>query len=684
MNVFYIIHDDELIRLEVGTAIGSGGEGKVYPITSPKSWLGFCVKEYIEKYRISEKEAKLQFMIARPPAELSNTHGKLCWPVAIAYDAGFTDFVGFVMPLAYSDSQELYLLSNLTNRRLGEKWQPYFDESAASFDKRLTVALNLCAVVDLIYQSGNYAIVDFKPQNIMFTPDGKVALVDLDSIQIAADEQGQPHYGRVNTVEYTPPEGRDITVKDTLVDETWDAFSLAVILYQILLGIHPYMATFKSPYNDLNSLSGKIQQNLFVHDKGKPYVRSLPPLHERFKSLPHAIQQLFKVSFDNNTDRRTSAKQWEETLSGNSAQNLPTKAIATAVARVKASGPPRLFYTLVSYAKTTNNIIIHLSKNMFGLLIDLINYQAKISSSSIWQYKPSKTIDNINNTHTNKQTLPNQNSSNIQNQAHLNQAQQPPVGRTRVSKYKKRSYVNDKPPTHAPKKKASTLLDFTQPHLTPSHLQSSNSMSSKLQHSQQSKLSKKMIATGNHNRFLKWLTKLFKMEPVFFTVTAFMVVLYGALVLFTDNDWDTEPATYSEVASVTDTSNEIVDNSATLKNNSIKDSTDNSIFDTDIAGKAINDPDADALIKAGVIPLPGPPLPYEVKATLSPDKRYEVLLKVTTDASGNIDHAEMLMPSYNALLDVYTLSTFQNMTFESQPFEKRPIERDMIFLIYYQ
>ncbi|MDO5768028.1 MAG: hypothetical protein Q4P13_00860, partial [Psychrobacter sp.] len=336
MTDFYIRQDNDLIKISAGAALGSGGEGTVYPITAPKAWSGYCIKVYSDKYRTTAKEHKLSFMIDHPPASLITAAGKLCWPEALAYDTKDTDsgnaarFIGFMMPLAFEGSQELYVLSNLSNKRLSADaaWQKYFNQSAASFDYRLKVCVNLCSVVDLIHQDGNYAVVDFKPQNIMLTADGRVSLVDLDSVQIRADSDGKPHYGRVNTLEYTPPEGAKIIVRETLVPNTWDEFSLAVILYQILLGIHPYMASFDSPYAELNSLSDKIRHNLFVHDQGQAYLRFLPPPHQRFEQLPKDVQQLFKRSFDNRTDDRTSAPLWHLVLLEHLPKSLKHSAVS--------------------------------------------------------------------------------------------------------------------------------------------------------------------------------------------------------------------------------------------------------------------------------------------------------------------------------------------------------------------
>ena len=452
MTVFYIWQHDELTRLEVGAAIGRGGEGTVYPITAPKAWLGYCIKEYAEKYRTAAKEAKLQFMVKHPPERLHYANGKLCWPVALAYDAGFSEFVGYVMPLAYADSQELYLLSNLTNKRLGAQWQPYFGQSEESAHKRLNICVNLCTSVQLIHQDTNYAIVDFKPQNIMFTADGKVALVDLDSLQIRADESGEAHYGRVNTLEYTPPEGANISVKDTLVNKSWDEFSLAVILYQVLFGIHPYMATFEPPFEQLNSLGDKIQQNLFVHGQGQPHLSALPSPHNRFNLLHDDIQQLFRTSFDNRTDYRASAMRWQETLSQHIQQHshgLTTPPVRPVKGRTTAASSLIALFSQSSIVSTFAGWISALPKALVRLITEINNYQSRQRQQSS-KARLSKTKLPKTSTSTSTSTNKSNSIDQARSSSHQHAKGHQSSVKQQTSRYKKRSYGNNTPPIQTP------------------------------------------------------------------------------------------------------------------------------------------------------------------------------------------------------------------------------------------
>ncbi len=681
MTVFYIIHNDELIRLETGAALGSGGEGAVYPILQPSQWRGFCVKEYIDRYKNAEKEAKLQFMIDNPPAQLDSPQGKLCWPVTIAYDAGFSEFVGFVMPLAYSDSQQLYLLSNLNNRRLEGAWQNYFDQSSDSFDKRLEIGVNLCAVITLMYQSDNYTIVDFKPENIMFTVDGKVALVDMDSIQIRADEQGLPHYGRVNTIGYTPPEGTKITVRNTLVDTTWDEFSLAVILYQILFGIHPYMATFRPPHDRLNSLGDKIQQNLFVHGESRLYVSALPPLHDRFKKLPRDIQALFKISFDNNTKERTSAVLWQETLSQYLAKQTfkPLRNLTTISSNIKPLVPPKPISAL---AGTINEFTASLPSLLSTTIKRFGHYNLRPKSTTPNPAPSNKSNANSQKTTSNKAAKPPRSKSSAHN--------------NKTSNYKKRSYVNDTPPHKTTKKSANTLLNFNQPHLIPSHLLPSNLASGQSSTKNQQL---QRIGTGKNKGFFNLLVKRAEQYPTLSTLlgACLLFALFATFVFYTSNEEQNTYSSFYQTVSVAPElpSNEIMDKKDNFYEGFVSNNELGNIYSASnpptpyetlerfqqrqqqsIAQSSSSEIESN-IASARFAIAPKVTLTHSLRQHLEPNKIYRVGIRIQVTPTGIVDNVEIANSSGNKALDDHALTDFRSVVFKPFIQDGDPVEAQL-------
>lgn len=298
------------IPITLSSLLGKGGEGEVYEILDNSD---LCVKIYYKAYRTHERAEKIRYMIRHSIAG-NNAFARLCWPIAEIrspkqhYKEGF---FGFVMPKALADSQELQRLTSYANeKRLEIKWHKFFVPSLA-FELRMKICSNLCIAVYLVHKERDYVFVDLKPHNIMITYDGRVCLVDLDSIQINAKKK---FYARVSTPEYTPPEGMGVTVKEKLVDVTWDRFSLATILYQILFGIHPFSASFKPPFDNVTTIHKSIENRLFVHDsETKNHIRTLPKPHYKFFSLHNDIKLLFERAFMS-TDRPT-VENWAIVLS---------------------------------------------------------------------------------------------------------------------------------------------------------------------------------------------------------------------------------------------------------------------------------------------------------------------------------------------------------------------------------
>lgn len=289
----------------------SGGEGKVYGIISPKTLSDYCVKIY-DKPQIHDRERKLQFMVANPPSKLKDLSYLICWPTEIVYE--HKQFVGFVMPLAFSKSEELYqLCTPKIGATMQRTWEKTYDRSTGhGIASRLKLCVNIAIAVHSIHSMTKYVLVDLKPQNILVSPDGKISMIDLDSIQIS---QGQTVLfpGPVATPDYAPPEASSTNTKGG-VTKSWDEFSLAIVLYQVLFGLHPYAAAANGQYHDVNTIGEKISSGLFVHGSKSRFISNKPKLHDNFHSMPTSVQNLFCTAFDNNPGGRPSAEVWGKTI----------------------------------------------------------------------------------------------------------------------------------------------------------------------------------------------------------------------------------------------------------------------------------------------------------------------------------------------------------------------------------
>jgi len=289
----------ETITVESSPSLGSGGEGAVYRITSPIKYKDdFCIKLYSGDSK--NKEEKIQYLIDNKPSILNNNVFKICFPLNLVYENKV--FCGYLMPLAFNHSENLLDVKPLNFYRKPKLPQSfkklYSRDTIEGILNRAKLCTNLALAINMIHQTNKYVLVDLKPDNILLTLDGKISIVDFDSVQISEGRVFFP--ATVCTPEYTPTEyyRKNLSNKREL---SWDRFSFAVIFYEIIFGVHPFSATFIGKYDGITDIAGKIQHGLFVHGKNKSYMQPLNSLHphKKFtKVLPIELQKLFIRTFD--------------------------------------------------------------------------------------------------------------------------------------------------------------------------------------------------------------------------------------------------------------------------------------------------------------------------------------------------------------------------------------------------
>jgi DNA-binding helix-hairpin-helix protein with protein kinase domain len=298
----------------------SGGEGAVHRIVSPPAYSGRCAKLYFQQYRTKARERKIEFMVGNPLPNLDGMRRggcTICWPTELLYQRN--KFVGFVMPRAFDNSALLYELCTPVIKRLPAVWKAKYDRTKGKgVESRMKLCVNIAAAINFVHSQGKYVFVDFKPQNILVTDDGRVSLIDLDSIQIA--NNGKVVFpAQAATPEYVPLEGNHINPSRDIIPETWDRFSLAVVFYELLFGLHPYAASYQGQYKDSSTVADSIRNGLFVFGSKKNYVYRRPPLHDNFARIPPALQGMFIRAFDKghtNPVLRPKAAEWGSTIFG--------------------------------------------------------------------------------------------------------------------------------------------------------------------------------------------------------------------------------------------------------------------------------------------------------------------------------------------------------------------------------
>ncbi|WMX13433.1 protein kinase domain-containing protein [Aureispira sp. CCB-E] len=298
----------------------SGGEGELFKILQPLELSNCVAKVFHLNKRDAQKEAKIEYLLENPPFfEGALNEQPIVWVKHMLYDAQ-GDFAGFVMPKATGEKLEI-LTSPKLPKHLGKEWKRFKLGGDEALRLRLKVCYNLAVALRMVHATGKYVLVDLKPDNILIKSNGVVSIVDTDSIEVV--ENGMTLFpATVATPEYTPNEYYTGTKPGkVLIDPSWDNFSLAVIYYRLLFGVHPYAATSKAPYDNVNALGDKIKHGLFVHDpKLSQQFTVVPPPHRRFAKIDRDLRKLFMGAFVSgyeNPKLRPTAEEWGRTLANN-------------------------------------------------------------------------------------------------------------------------------------------------------------------------------------------------------------------------------------------------------------------------------------------------------------------------------------------------------------------------------
>jgi serine/threonine protein kinase len=300
----------QILTLE-STPFAQGGEGSLYKVLKPINYQHLVAKIYHSNKRTKQRQHKLRYLIENPPIfENKEQQQLISWPIGLL-EKGQT-FVGFLMPKVEGELLEVLATAKLP-KSLSKKWQRFKLGTEGALELRQKVCFNIAVALYHIHQTGHYVLVDLKPDNILIQPNGLISLVDLDSIEIVEGNQ-MIFPAAMATPEFAPPEFHVLQRSSDALPISWDAFSMAIIFYKILLGIHPFAATSKGEYERATGLGEKLKHGLYVHNKKQEaYFARIPSLHQAFYQLPAVLQYLFNLCFVHGIlkpEARPSSEDW--------------------------------------------------------------------------------------------------------------------------------------------------------------------------------------------------------------------------------------------------------------------------------------------------------------------------------------------------------------------------------------
>lgn len=287
--------------IRLGEPLGAGGEGSVFLLRDDPH---HCAKIY-HPHRAAERAEKLGAMLAAVPSR--TVRDSLAWPSDLLFSDDSRKFAGFLMPVR-PRMLELYRLL-VPDERL--QIAGYLTAKDLC---RLAAAV--AEVVQGIHAAGHF-VGDLKPANILVEPlSRRILWIDTDSFQICERASGRVHRSAVVTPEYTAPElfADPTRTRRTLAS---DAFALAVLIHQLLLGgAHPFDGDLLGSRVSLERIPGRIRQGQCPLLPGVWTIRAAAGALSA-STLHPALRELFVRCFGVGHARpelRPSPFEWREAL----------------------------------------------------------------------------------------------------------------------------------------------------------------------------------------------------------------------------------------------------------------------------------------------------------------------------------------------------------------------------------
>jgi serine/threonine protein kinase len=203
-----------------------GREGEIYSV----NYCGYpkAVKVYNTEKRTDFLERKILAMINKfNSLNLSGIEDYIAYPEIPIYDPDGGGFCGFLMKI-YDQHHGLY---DLKYDLKTKKYKTQILDNDA-----LNIIINLFTYLNALHRAG-FVIGDISPDNILLDKSLYPVIVDFDSAQIGT------YYSTTTRMNYIHPAVRRDGVgrnKYFIYTTESDIFSLSVICYEFVIGVHPY------------------------------------------------------------------------------------------------------------------------------------------------------------------------------------------------------------------------------------------------------------------------------------------------------------------------------------------------------------------------------------------------------------------------------------------------------------
>ncbi len=332
-----------------GRKLGEGGEGVVHLVDDDP---GAVVKIWHPGKTPDDADAKIRHLVGNPVTPDLGVTWHITWPQHEVRESGI--IVGYTMPTLNP----------------GESWEPiveYYNRRAAQgtgaaqareiqLDDRVRMARNLALGFRAVHDAG-YVIGDVNEKNVEVNRQNDIAMVDCDSYGFTDLATGRTFSNNMGRPEFQAPEAQGDYANRT---QNHDRFGLAVVIFHLLTGYHPYTVTNRP---DVTLPGDRISAWLFP--PADPALTAPDPYNDAWERLTDQQKELFLRSFDraHQGDPRPTPEEWVEALMempavvtpptpASSARSGPTSTATTpaspgapAPAAPRTAPGPRRYYT---------------------------------------------------------------------------------------------------------------------------------------------------------------------------------------------------------------------------------------------------------------------------------------------------------------------------------------------------
>ena len=309
-----------------GRQIGVGGEGTIYLVDGQP---GSVMKIWHPDETPDEADAKIAYLVKNPVKPDLGATWSITWPESAVKEGGV--IVGYTMPIYQGDPGEWVSMEQYYVRRsvreTGEA-----QNRTIQIDDQVRMARNLALGFKAVHEAG-YVIGDVNEKNVVVNRQNDITLVDCDSYSFTDPATGRTYSNNKGRAEFQAPE-----VQGGYVDRTrnHDYFGLAILIFHLLTGTHPYRIT-GSHARDYTDPGSRIEAWLFP--PARRDVSAPPDYNKAWDALTDKQQELFLRCFDQKYegDPRPTPEEWIEALRELPAVVTPPAPPAPAPA---SPGPP--------------------------------------------------------------------------------------------------------------------------------------------------------------------------------------------------------------------------------------------------------------------------------------------------------------------------------------------------------